>query len=211
MICRVVAEKEYTDAAQNMQGLCEWRLDYLDRICKEDIKKIIEEKEVILTLRPTWCGGKFADESLRKDHLKDIMQLNPFCIDLELETQGIGELVNCAREHEVKYILSYHNFCETPPLETLHAIYSRADRFDPSIIKIITTANALEDNLTILRFNLETESPVISFCMGSKGILSRIFCIQYGSVFTYGGEDIAPGQLTVENLSHIYRILGWAS
>jgi len=142
--------------------------------------------------------------------------LNPFCVDLELQTEGIEELVKFARQHEVRYILSYHNFCETPPLEILYSIYEKADRFDPYIIKIVTTANSLEDNLIILRFNLETESHliseshIVSFCMGNKGILSRIFCTQYGSVFTYGGEDIAPGQLTMEDLSRIYRILGWS-
>jgi 3-dehydroquinate dehydratase-1 len=211
MICRVVAEKEYSEAAQHIQGFCEWRLDYLHTINIEDIKKIIDGKKVILTLRPTWSGGKFVDESQRINHLRDIIELHPFCVDLELDTQGIEGLVTHVQEHEVKFILSYHNFSETPPLKTLHSLYSRAKQFDPYIIKIITTAHSLEDNLTILRFNLETESPIIAFCMGSKGILSRIFCTQYGSVFTYGGEDIAPGQPTVENLSHIYRILGWAS
>ncbi|MGD2073256.1 MAG: type I 3-dehydroquinate dehydratase [Candidatus Thorarchaeota archaeon] len=211
MICRVVAEKEYSQAAQRIQGFCEWRLDYLDTLNKEHIKKIIDGKKVILTLRPTWSGGKCVDEPQRKNHLRDIIELHPFCVDLELDTQGIEGLVAHAQEYEVKFILSYHNFSETPPLETLHALYSKADQFHPYIIKIIPTANALEDNLTILQFNLETESPVIAFCMGRKGILSRIFCTQYGSVFTYGGEEIAPGQLTVEKLSHIYRILGWAS
>jgi 3-dehydroquinate dehydratase-1 len=210
MICRVVAEKTVEQSRGKLEGFCEWRLDYLGTIDVDKIGDAIEGKQVILTIRPTWCGGKFQDESTRREYLMKIIQLNPFFIDLELHTEGIEELVKCAQQHEVRYILSYHNFRETPPLEILHSLYGEANRFDPYIIKIVTTANSLEDNLTILRFNLETESNIIAFCMGNKGILSRIFCIQYGSVFTYGGEDIAPGQLSMEDLSHIYRILGWS-
>lgn len=212
MICTVVAERSYGAAAQHVKRFCEWRLDYLDEINIEHIRKIIQGKKVILTLRPTWCGGKFHDESHRKHYLMEIIRLNPFCVDLELHTTGIAELVSCSQEHGVKYILSYHNFCETPPLETLHSICKQARQFNPFIVKIVTTANSLEDNLTILRFNLEAGSDIISFCMGDQGILTRIFCTQYGSVFTYGGEEkeTAPGQLSTKELSHLYTIFGWS-
>jgi 3-dehydroquinate dehydratase type I len=212
MICTVVAERSYDAATQQVKGFCEWRLDYLDEINSEHIRKIIQGKKVILTLRPTWCGGKFHDESQRTRYLMEIMKLSPFCVDLELHTRGIAELVSCAQKHGVKYILSYHNFGETPPLETLHSIYKEARQFNPFIVKIVTTANSLEDNLTILRFNLEAGSDIISFCMGDQGILTRIFCTQYGSVFTYGGEknETAPGQLSTKELSHLYTILGWS-
>ncbi|MBU7024560.1 MAG: type I 3-dehydroquinate dehydratase, partial [Theionarchaea archaeon] len=106
MICTVVAERSYSAAAQHVKGFCEWRLDYLDEINSEHIRKIIQGKKVILTLRPTWCGGKFHDEPHRKHYLMEIIKLSPFCVDLELHTRGISELVSCAQNHGVKYILS---------------------------------------------------------------------------------------------------------
>ncbi|MFQ5891935.1 MAG: type I 3-dehydroquinate dehydratase [Candidatus Methanofastidiosia archaeon] len=207
MICRVVAEEDLKKASEKLKGFCEWRLDFLYELNFEEIERIVLGKKLILTLRPEWSGGKFKDEEKRIEYLKEIIELKPFYVDLELETESIEILTELARKKDVRFIVSHHDFEKTPSLERLHSILEKSQKFMPSIIKIITMANSLEDNLRILKFNLEAESKIVSFCMGRLGKLSRIFCPFFGSEFTYAG-DIAPGQLSFENLEKIFEILG---
>ncbi|MFQ6089184.1 MAG: type I 3-dehydroquinate dehydratase, partial [Candidatus Methanofastidiosia archaeon] len=207
MICKVVAERSLKEASKKLQGFCEWRLDFLDELNFKEIKRIVLEKKLILTLRPEWSGGRFKDEEKRIEYLKKIIELTPFYVDLELETENIETLTELARKCNVKFILSYHDFKKTPSLEKLHLTLRKSQEFMPSITKIVAMANSLEDNLKILKFNLEAESKIVSFCMGEFGKLSRIFCPFFGSEFTYAGE-IAPGQLSFESLEKIFEILG---
>lgn len=206
MICRVIAEKDIKKAQTKINGFCEWRLDYLSDIDLEKIKAVMT-KEIIVTLRPVSCGGKFADEKERIHYLKEIIALHPYCIDIEMETKNLSSLSELAREHGVKLILSHHNFICTPDLKELHALLQKSQQYYPYITKIITTATTLQDNLTILKFNLEAQSKIVSFCMGNLGKLSRIFSPYFGSEFTYTG-NVAPGQLSFQDLETCFEIIG---
>jgi len=48
--------------------------------------------------------------------------------------------------------------------------------------------------------------------MGEAGVMSRIFSPIFGGAFTYAssdaGEESAPGQISLDGLREIYRILG---
>ena len=78
--------------------------------------------------------------------------------------------------------------------------------------KIITTAQELEDNLTVLQLISEfPEVKLISFAMGPLGFLSRVLCPLVGGEFTYAsiekGKESAQGQITVRDLVKIYEML----
>lgn len=173
MICKVVAEKTVEKSMNNLEGFCEWRLDYLERIDVAKIRDAIAGRRVILTIRPEWEGGYFRDEEKRVKILRELLDLNPAYLDIELECEAIGEITRIARERGIHTIVSYHNFSETPPLHTLHSLVKKARQYDPAITKIVTLATSLQDNLIILQLNMETESKIVAFCMGNKGILSR--------------------------------------
>ncbi|MBU7032084.1 MAG: type I 3-dehydroquinate dehydratase [Theionarchaea archaeon] len=207
MICKVVAEKTVEQSVDKLEGFCEWRLDYLERIDVAKIRDAIAGRQVILTIRPEWEGGNFRDEEKRVKFLRELLDLNPAYLDIELECEAIGEITRIAGERGIHTIVSYHNFSETPSLHVLHSLVKNARQYNPTIIKIVTLATSLRDNLVILQLNVEAESKIVAFCMGACGKMSRIFCSFFGSEFTYGGS-IAPGQVSVEDLETIFSIIG---
>jgi 3-dehydroquinate dehydratase type I len=84
--------------------------------------------------------------------------------------------------------------------------------FEGIIYKIIFTANKFNDNLTPLKICKEISSSkkrIISFCMGSLGIFSRINCIFTGSYLTYAflEEKTAQGQIQIEKMKEIYDLI----
>jgi 3-dehydroquinate dehydratase/shikimate dehydrogenase len=52
--------------------------------------------------------------------------------------------------------------------------------------------------------------PTIALVMGPKGVIGRILCPKYGGYLTFGalskGQESAPGQPTLADLSHVYRV-----
>ena len=109
-------------------------------------------------------------------------------------------------------LLSCHDLMKTPSLDEMREIVKRQREAGADICKIITTAQAFEDNLTVLK--LIGESPgvrLISFAMGPMGTLSRILCPLAGGELTYAsiekGKESAPGQITVNELTGIYEMI----
>ncbi|HEX7539055.1 MAG TPA: type I 3-dehydroquinate dehydratase, partial [Syntrophales bacterium] len=82
------------------------------------------------------------------------------------------------------------------------------------IVKIVTLANRVEDNLRVLELipqALGVGQDIIAFCMGEKGRLSRVAAPLLGSCIGYAsledGAESAPGQLTAERMKKILRLL----
>jgi 3-dehydroquinate dehydratase/shikimate dehydrogenase len=105
-----------------------------------------------------------------------------------------------------KRIISYHNLTETPG--NLNLIHKKILEFDPDIIKIATVANVPGDMLRSLKLCLSKACPTVAFCMGEKGIPSRILCRKYGAPFSYASmqkqEAMSPGELTVREMINRY-------
>ncbi|MFX1589330.1 MAG: type I 3-dehydroquinate dehydratase, partial [Promethearchaeota archaeon] len=78
--------------------------------------------------------------------------------------------------------------------------------------KLIFTAQKFEDNLIPLKLCKElshSNQKIISFCMGSLGIFSRLMCVLTGSFLTYASleEKTASGQLNIRKMREIFGIL----
>src|SRR5204863_978752 len=106
-------------------------------------------------------------------------------------------------------ILSYHDFRGTRKLEQT---LEKMRKFPADFYKVVGTATALYDNVTMMKF-LEKESDrhsLIGLCMGEQGIISRILGVRAGSAFTFAAlspdEKTAPGQVTAQELRSTYRI-----
>src|SRR5213075_1699423 len=106
-------------------------------------------------------------------------------------------------------IISSHDFKRTSKLEET---YSRMTHYPGDFFKIVTTANSLADNVTMMKF-LEQKSDeryLIGVCMGEQGIISRVLGVRAGSAFTFAaaspGEETAPGQIAARTLHETYRI-----
>jgi 3-dehydroquinate dehydratase/shikimate dehydrogenase len=108
-----------------------------------------------------------------------------------------------------KIIVSYHNFRETPG--DLMNIYQNLCRSEADIVKIVTQANTITDNIRIYQLLRNAPKPTISFCMGEYGIVSRILYRRFGSYLTFAslraGKESAPGQICIQELLNTYRIL----
>jgi shikimate dehydrogenase/3-dehydroquinate dehydratase type I len=148
--------------------------------------------------------------------LKEAIELGADFIDIELAEgqKAINELKSlCAkRGGKTNIIVSYHNLKETPALTRLKEIFHQCAKTKPAVVKIVTTAKTVEDNLTTLNLISSTRKSsqkIISFCMGDKGGISRAiapFMGSYLSFATLGKEgQSAPGQYTVSEMNQFQK------
>jgi len=191
--------------ANNIADIIELRVDYIFGL---DIKKLIEaaEKPVIVTNRRKADNGKFEGaEEERLSILKKAIDLGADYVDIEIDS-NYNEIINDKKNSKI--IISYHNFDETP--ENINEIFDKLNSTNADIIKIVTTANKLADNLKIIELIKKSEKPIIGLCMGPLGEISRILSTIYGSFLTFAsldkGKESAPGQIPAETLRNIYRI-----
>ena len=216
MICVAIPVKdlnELSDILEELEDhevdLIELRLDYMKELDLEELKTIIKSitTPLILTLRKKSEGGFFdKDEAIRVEILKELITLQPAFIDIEHDSLNLDELVQYARIKGVRSIISLHNFKITTSFDESIQIIKKLSDHEADIIKYITTANGFQDNLIPINIINEFKGKnIVSFCMGTDGIFSRIFSILFGGYFTFAslGEQTAPGQISVEEMQDI--------
>lgn len=144
--------------------------------------------------------------------LKEAIEQGADFIDIELAegSKSIDELKALAAKKGSKtnLIVSYHNLEETPSLIKLKKIFHQCAKFKPSIVKIVTTARNVADNLitlNLISYARERSQNIISLCMGEKGGISRAIAPFMGSYLSFAtlereGQS-APGQYTVHEMN----------
>ncbi|NLS91926.1 MAG: shikimate dehydrogenase [Planctomycetaceae bacterium] len=210
MICVVVARgrhrqvvAEQNHLAEEGIDLVELRIDYINGT--PSVKALTTKRTgpVVITCRRERDGGRWSGtEDQRLALLRTAIVEGAEYVDLE---EDIAKQV--PRFGKTKRIVSYHNFRETP--EDVQAIWERMSECDPDVIKICTHANNPHDNLRILRLVRDAKLPTVGFCMGEMGTMSRILAGRFGSPWTYAAfsheSALAPGQLSYEQMTRIYR------
>jgi len=101
-------------------------------------------------------------------------------------------------------IISYHNFEETPT--DLEGLLYRLRKKPARFYKIAAMARSSLDTLRMVKLT-EKYPDLIGICMGEDGKPSRILGkspIVYAAL-SYG-EATAPGQISLEEMLHLYRI-----
>lgn len=221
-------------AVKSKPDLIELRFDYISKIKTisinfvRDLLNIIHpHAAVIFTLRDSSEGGKLKiNQKERFKVLKMFVETKPDYLDIEMNTDKniLDEIINLASQNEVKIIFSYHNFKNTMTFnESIQLVQNFNEKLtqelslnskilEDIIYKVIFTAQKFEDNLIPLKLCKElsnSNQKIISFCMGSLGIFSRLMCILTGSFLTYGflEEKTAPGQLKISKMREIYDLL----
>lgn len=215
-ICISIAREDiksmYNDAqnAFNLGAdLVELRLDYLHEFAIEQVRKQFRkfDDKLILTLRKKDEGGKFrGKESERIKLLEKLLAWKGAYKDIELST--VSENPKLAKMEST--IISWHNFEGTPSRPVLEEKLSSALKYG-STAKIVTTAESLADNITVLSlYNKRWGGELIAFCMGEHGKISRILALKLGSPLMYGcleGAAVAPGQIPISELRGFYELL----
>ena len=193
----------------------EFRFDYLKDF--DNVELILEKiskynKQSIYTLRPVTEGGKYAeDDSKRIILLKKLALSRPMLLDLEYNIISTNdELADFVDDNGIRTLISWHDFAITPNQEFLVDLIDKMRIFS-HFIKIVTTANTIEDTIRVMKLYklIGSSLNLIAFSMGELGIISRVLCTVVGdSPFTYATVEnaIAPGQLTINQMKSIYSL-----
>jgi 3-dehydroquinate dehydratase-1 len=164
------------------------------------------EKPIIATNRlqaegGQWCGA----EEERIGLLIEAAKLADW-VDIELRARLREEVFEKVKK---PIIVSYHDFDGMPSRVELEAILDEMKGTGAAISKIAVMPSAMKDNLAILEFLLEANTPLCMIAMGRLGRHLRAVAPLYGSVLTYGyvSQPTAPGQMSIPELRQGLRLL----
>jgi 3-dehydroquinate dehydratase-1 len=157
---------------------------------------------VIVTARLAGEGGAWkvdgqARLNLYADALKSLS-----AVDVELQSNIVGEVSKLARTAGKCCIVSFHDFKKTPRLSELKRVATTAQRY-ATVIKIVTMLETEEDMDTLWDLlACKWDKPLCVMGMGPLGRETRLLFPLAGSCLTYGylDEPAAPGQLSSATL-----------
>jgi 3-dehydroquinate dehydratase/shikimate dehydrogenase len=162
-------------------------------------------KPVVVTCRPEWEGGRFAGaEEERHGILAQAMSLGAEFIDIEWASlngahkPGFGDIV---KTDPKRIVVSAHDF-EGVPVD----IESRARDMrthGAAVIKVAVMPHALRETLPLI--NIAREGNAVVVGMGDAGVPTRLLAAKYGSLWSYAGNGIAPGQIPAERMLSRFR------
>ncbi len=217
MICIPIVgpsmEKALSDISQaeKIANIIELRLDL---IANFDLPTLMEATALpsIVTNRTKTEGGQWkGTEEERVQVLRQAIAAGADYVDIETSTPK--ELLKSVLDNKgrTKIILSYHNFSNT--MEDLEPLYEIMCELPSDILKIVTYAQDISDNLKIFKLLKRAKKEnrkLIGLCMGEYGELSRVLSPLLGGYLTFGalesGKESAPGQILASTLKNIYRV-----
>ena len=204
----------------------EWRVDFFEQIADSAaviaaamaIKKEAGNIPLLFTRRSTIEGG----EKIALTEAQVIAMYKAVCesksidlIDYEMANDGanIMQVREAAKANGIKLVLSFHNFSFTPGLETLLGKFLLADQLGADVAKVAVMPRDMDDVLTLLTATREASKklriPLISMSMGPLGAITRMIGGVFGSSlsFAVGAASSAPGQVPIEDLNTMLRIV----
>ena len=215
-------------------GIIEFRFDYIneaDFITHSFLKELLSinpfKIPIIFTFRRKQEGGQYhINTTERLEVLRRLIEVKPDYLDIEInsESEVLKKLIDIAYDNNVKLIFSYHDFEKYITYEEIAEMLTRFDeklkhellidlyKIKGCIFKIILSAQVFDDNVIVLNIckNLSRQDKkFVCFAMGEVGILSRILCVKFGSLWTYGSleEKTAPGQIKIEKIREIHQLI----
>jgi 3-dehydroquinate dehydratase-1 len=222
---------EVASVAAKKPDILEWRVDFFEGIADTaevvamaaQIRQAAGGLPLLFTRRSMREGG----EAIALSEQQVVGLYRAVCatgqvdiVDFELgnDPDHVREVRELSRAHQVKLILSFHDFKETPPLDFLNRRFEDAERLGADIAKVAVMPRDMEDVLTLLMATLESSRklgiPVVSMSMGGLGALTRLCGWAFGSAMTFavGENSSAPGQMPIEDvetgLAVLRRALG---
>ena len=228
MVCVPVMERKKEDILSEVTRLVdlgaemiEWRVDAFEDVSRTDavreilacLSPIIENTVFLFTFRSKKQGGllELDYEKIRHLHQVAAESKTVDLIDVEyFEAENVSYEINVLQDMGVKVIVSHHDFCETPPQETIDTILEQMAKSDADIVKIALMPQSTEDVLLLLEktnaFHKKyPDQLLITMSMGNLGVISRISGEVFGSCVTFGSGKVssAPGQIPMLQLQQI--------
>ena len=229
-----INKKIIESALDKNPDLIEFRLDYINEaelithsFLKELMSTLPPKIPIIFTFRRKQEGGQYdLSRNERLDVLRHLIEVKPDYIDIEInsESEILKVVIDLAYDNKVNLIFSYHDFEKSVTYEETAEILNKFDeklkhelsvdgyKINGSIFKIISTAEVIDDTVQVLNICIKLsrqDKKFVCFAMGEVGILSRILCVKFGSLWTYGSleEKTAPGQIKIEKIREIHQLL----
>lgn len=150
----------------------------------------------------------------RMHYLKEAIALGAQYVDLEYTIPLEHRAALLANRGSSKIIISKHIRHSTPSTRYLRQWLQRLIATGADVIKLVTMATAPEDNIRVLQLipmATRLGVPIITFCMGDKGKISRVASILMGAFLTFASLDetdlSAPGQISVRDMKTILELL----
>jgi 3-dehydroquinate dehydratase type I len=220
MICIPIMARNTSDALRKMAqastfgDLMEVRLDVMESF---DLREIIKaaSKPVIITYRSQKEGGMGrASRGELLDYLKEAVRLGADYVDVEYAIPLEHRRLLFAEGGNSKLILSKHFRNGTPSKEKLEDLFRKMAATGADVVKIVTHAGDLADNLTVLGLIPLAEKlgvEIVALCMGPLGRISRVACPLLGGAFTFAslkkGEESASGQVPATEMKMMLEAL----
>lgn len=138
-----------------------------------------------------------------QEQLKIIKTLeNKECL-VDMDVYDQSELIRSTANRNLKTIISYHNYEQTPDENKLRKIIDDIKLHNPEIIKVSTFCKNKTDSLVLLKIMLEMKAQGkkhIILGMGEHGLITRLYGALWGNELTFITEkkqdSSAPGQMT---------------
>jgi 3-dehydroquinate dehydratase/shikimate dehydrogenase len=185
--------------------LVELRVDLLGR---PDVEAVLagRRRPVIVTCRAAWEGGGFqGPEADRLAILARAFELGADYVDLEWKAAAALEAWPIDRRRRV--VLSHHDF-QGVPADLADRVRDMR-RHETGLVKIAVSAARLRDALPVIeigRAARDAGEAMVVIAMGMAGVVTRVLPDHVGSSWTYGGDGVAPGQVSVERLRDEFRV-----
>jgi 3-dehydroquinate dehydratase type I len=216
MYCIPIIAKDTEEAiekickAERLADVVEVRLDLMNSF---DIPAIVNSalKPVLVTYRSVNEGGRGdADPDKSEGYLVSAVEAGADLVDVELAMASGPRNRIISGRSKTKIIISTHIALCTPPEHELEEIYKNSIKAGGDIIKIVTMARELEDNLRTLELIKRAKRDrvsIISFCMGPLGRMSRLFSVPMGACMTFAsldpGQESADGQIPINKMREL--------
>ena len=229
-----INKKIIESALDKNPDLIEFRFDYINEaelithsLLKELMSTLPPKIPIIFTFRRKQEGGQYdLSRNERLDVLRHLIEVKPDYLDIEInsESEILKVVIDLAYDNKVNLIFSYHDFEKSVTYEETAEILNKFDeklkhelsidgyKINGSIFKIISTAEVIDDTVQVLNICIKLsrqDKKFVCFAMGEVGLLSRILCVKFGSLWTYGSleEKTAPGQIRIEKIREIHQLL----
>jgi len=186
-------------AAEPDADLVELRLDFMER---PDPRGALADrrKPAVVTCRPLREGGMFdGAEEERLRILRDALALGAEFIDVEWDADARALI---AERGGRGVIVSRHVFDGTP--SDAPAMLDRLRATGGEIAKLAVMIERVSDLHTLIKCSRADRSSIL-IGMGRAGVATRVLAGRFGSRWTYAGDGIAPGQISVRQLLGEYQ------
>lgn len=228
-VAEIVAQANQIKQSQRSSAIdmVELRGDYLEVLSDyeqldkllTDVAAILPEKVLLFTIRSEAEGGEklaFKTPSIYEINRHVIEQADADMVDVELFSgaEQARELIELAKEKDVKIIMSNHDFHTTPDATTIvNRLRSMQDLgADVAKIAVMPENKMHVVNLlaaTAMMQEAYAEVPVVTMSMGKIGAISRISGQVFGSAITFASfaEASAPGQIPVDKMDEALTLI----